>query len=217
MTSFSAARTAMVDRQVRPSDVTSFPIIDAMLRIPRERFLPTRLQEVAYSDGPVQIGQGREMLAPRTFAKMLDGARIGPDDLVLDIAPGLGYSTAIIAQMAAAVIAIEPDEEMAKAAAGILTALEVDNALLKAGDPLQGDAAHGPYDAVFVNGAVGRLPKALCDQLKDGGRLVTIETSGGVGRAVVYVRSGDHVHPRPLFDASAAVIPGFEREEEFAL
>ncbi len=217
MSSFSAARTAMVDRQVRPSDVTSFPIIDAMLRIPRERFVPVQRQAVAYCDGPVAMAGGREILAPRTFAKMLDGLRIGPDDLVLDIAPGYGYSTAVMSHMAAAVIAIEPDEALAAAASEALTQLEIDNALVKSGAAAAGDPAHGPYDAIFVNGAVGAMPAVLCEQLKDGGRLVAIETRGALGCAMVYVRTGDRMQARPLFDATAAILPGFEREEEFAL
>lgn len=217
MSSFSTARTAMVDRQIRPSDVTSFPIIDAMLRIPRERFVPAQRQPIAYSDGAIAIGKGRELLAPRTFAKMLDGARIGPDDLVLDIAPGLGYSTAVIARMAAAVIAVEPDEDFTKAASDTLSGLEIDNALVKAGEAAVGDETHGPYDAIFVNGAVEQMPEGLCAQLKDGGRLVAVEMNGATGRAMVYVRSGDRMQGRPLFDATAAVLPGFARDEVFAL
>ena len=217
MTDFAAARTIMVDRQVRPSDVTSFPIIDAMLRIPRERFAPKGQQDVAYADAPVALGGGREMLEPRVFAKMLDGARIGPDDLVLDLAPGLGYSTAVIASMAAAVIAVEPDEEMSAAAVAALEALEVDNAMVRQGDAASGDAAHGPFDAIFINGGVGAAPDALCAQLKEGGRLVAVDMYSGGGRAVAYVRAGDRLQARRLFDAAAPIAPGFEAEEAFAL
>lgn len=217
MTDFKVARTAMVDRQVRPSDVTSFPIIEAMLHVPRERFAPAGLKDVAYADAPLAQGGGREALAPRTLAKMLDGARIGPDDLVLDIAPGLGYSTAVIARMAAAVIAVEPDEALAAAAGDALSALEVDNALVTAGDATAGDADHGPYDSIFINGAVETPPAALLAQLKDGGRLVAIRQDGASGRAVAWVRSGDEFVERRLFDATATVLPGFEAEEAFAL
>lgn len=217
MSDFANARVAMVDRQVRPSDVTSYPIIDAMLRIPRERYAPPALRAVAYADAPLALGPGREMLDPRTFAKMLDGADIGPDDLVLDLAPGYGYSTAVIARMAAAVIAIEPSAEMAAAATDILNAEEVDNAIVSAGDPAAGDPAHGPYDAIFINGAVGGAPKALLSQLKEGGRIVAIEMEGANGRAIAYFRNGDHLYSRPLFNATAPVLAGFEVAEEFAL
>ena len=216
MTDFAQARATMVDRQVRPSDVTSFPIIDAMLRIPRERFVPKGQEPVAYADAPVRLSAGREMIEPRAFAKMLDGARIGPDDLVLDVAPGLGYSTAVIASMAAAVIAVEPDEAMAAAASAAIEALEIDNALVQAGDAAAGVPSHGPYDAIFVGGGVAAAPEALGAQLKEGGRLVAIDMGPNGGRAVAYVRFGDRLMPRRLFDAAAPILPGFEAEESFA-
>lgn len=217
MTDYVAARTAMVDRQVRPSDVTSFPIIDAMLWAPRERFAPDAHRPVAYADAPLDQGGGREALEPRSFAKLLDGARIGPDDLVLDVAPGLGYSTAVIGRMAAAVIAIEPDQGMARAASETLAALEVDNVLVKAGDAASGDPEHGPFDAIFVNGAISETPAELLDQLKVGGRLVAIVVGNDGPRAVAFVKSDSGVAARRLFDASAAFVPGFEPKSEFAL
>lgn len=217
MTDYAAARTAMVDRQVRPSDVTSFPIIEAMLWAPREKFAPKGLDSVAYADAALSQGPGREALEPRVFAKMLDGARIGPDHLVLDLAPGLGYSTAVIGRMAAAVIAIEPDEAMAEAAAATLEALEVDNAMVHAGDPAAGDPAHGPFDAIFVNCGINAPPQALLDQLKDGGRLVAVSMRDGRGRAIAVTRSGDGFVERRLFDTAAPVSPHFAEAQEFAL
>lgn len=216
MTDFAKSRVAMVDRQVRPSDVTSYPIIDAMLRIPRERYTPAALRDVAYAGAPLALGPGREMPDARNFAKMLDAANIGPDDLVLDLAPGLGYSTAVIAHIAAAVIAIEPDEAMAEKAASILAAEEVENAIISHGDAAKGDAAHGPYDAILINGAISGPPVSLLSQVKDGGRIIAIEMNGANGRAVAFVRDGDRFDVKPLFAATAPVIPGFEAEEAFA-
>ena len=217
MNEYAAARTAMVDRQIRPSDVTSFPIIEAMLAIPREAFAAADAKSIAYVDGPLPQGGGRYALEPRVFAKMLDGARIGPDDLILDLAPGLGYSTAVIARMSAAVIAIEPDETLAAMASEALAANDIDNAMVRQGDPAEGDAAHGPFDAIFINGAIGEAPHALLEQLKDGGRLVAITMDGAHGRAEAIVRSGDRFAARRLFDAAAPMIPGFEKAAEFAL
>ena len=217
MNEYTAARTAMVDRQVRPSDVTSFPIIEAMLAVPREAFAAPDAKAVAYVDGPLPQGNGRYALEPRVFAKMLDGARIGPDDLILDLAPGLGYSTAIIARMSAAVIAIEPDEALAAAASEALAAQDIDNAMVRQGAPAEGDPAHGPFDAIFINGSIGEAPQALLEQLKDGGRLVAITMDGAHGRAEVIVRSGEKFTTRRLFDAAAPLIEGFEKEAEFAL
>ena len=216
MSDLAAARVMMVDRQVRPSDVTSFPVIEAMLHTPRERFAPASAVQVAYMDAPIAIGGGREMLEPRAFAKMIDAAGVGPDDLVLDLAPGYGYSTAVLSRMAAAVIAIEPDEDMARAAEAALEAEEIDNAMLRAGDAATGDPDHGPFDAIFVNGAVETVPEALADQLKDGGRLVAIRMNGRHGEACVFTKGPGGLQARPIFDAMAPVLPGFERAEEFA-
>ena len=118
MTDFAAARQAMVDCQVRPSDVTRYAIIEAMLWAPRELFVAKARRDVAYAGADIELAPGRVLLEPRTLAKMLESANIGANDLVLDLAPGTGYSTAVIARMAEAVIAIEPDPKLAGPAGG---------------------------------------------------------------------------------------------------
>ncbi|HUF87969.1 MAG TPA: protein-L-isoaspartate O-methyltransferase [Thermohalobaculum sp.] len=227
MRDFAAARRVMVDNQVRPADVTSHAIIDAMLWAPRERFVPKARRDVAYADIEIPLGPGRVLLQPRTFAKMLEAASIDPHDLVLDLAPGTGYSTAVIASMAEAVVAIEPDAGLTRQAQALLVELEVDNAVVSQGDPAAGDPAHGPYDVMFVNGAVELLPEALVGQLKQGGRLVAIFRDGGsggaggtsegaVGKCRVLTRAGNGVSRLYVFDADAPVLPGFERPVAFA-
>lgn len=215
MVDFKAARTAMVDRQVRPADVTDYAIIEAMLWAPRERFAPMAQREVAYAGEHMPLGKGRVALDCRTFAKMLEAADVGPDDLVLDLAPGLGYSTAVLGRLAAAVIGIEPDETMAQSASQALGELGVDNAVVTEGDPAAGDADHGPFDVILVNGAVERAPDALLGQLKDGGRMVAIWREGALGRCCVTRRSGDSFTTRRVFDADAPVVAGFETPEAF--
>ncbi|MGF1552043.1 MAG: protein-L-isoaspartate O-methyltransferase [Paracoccaceae bacterium] len=215
MTDFAALRRAMVDTQVRPSDVTRYAIIEAMSTVPRERFVPAAKRELAYAEIDVPLADGRVLVAPRTLAKMLEAARIDTDDLVLDLAPGTGYSTAVIARMAQAVVAVEPDDALRAQAQDALDALEVLNAAVSGGDPAEGDAAHGPYDVIFVAGAVERLPERLTDQLKDGGRLVFIEHEGRLGRCRVITRSGEALSRAWAFDADAPVLPGFERAHAF--
>lgn len=216
MTDFAAAREAMVDSQVRTADVTRYSVIDAMSEIPRELFVPKARREVAYAEAEFPLAPGRAMPTPRTLAKMLDAAGIGHSDLVLELAPGTGYSTAIIARMAAAVVAIEPDPRLAAQATETLQRLEAINAVVSGGDPAAGDPAHGPYDVIFVNGAVERLPEALTDQLKDGGRLLAIFLERGVGQCRVVLRVGDTTAVRYAFDATAPLIPGFETKRVFA-
>ncbi|MEL6481300.1 MAG: rRNA adenine N-6-methyltransferase family protein [Pseudomonadota bacterium] len=215
MTDFAAARRAMVDTQVRPADVTRYGIIEALMWAPRERFVPAASRDIAYAELDVPVKPGRVLLEPRTFAKMLEAAAIGPNDLVLDLAPGTGYSTAVIARLAVAVVAVEADEALAKAAQADLEALEVMNAALSVGTPAEGDAPHGPYDVIFINGAVEALPSALTDQLKEGGRLVAIFADGPVGRVKVLTRAAGGLSERRAFDATAPVLEGFERTRAF--
>ena len=111
MADYAQRRTTMVDTQVRPSDVTKFPIIDAMLSVPRELFVPADKREAAYVGENIDLGDGRVVLEPRTLAKMLEAADIQPGELVLDIGCGFGYSSALAARMAEAVISLEDSEE----------------------------------------------------------------------------------------------------------
>lgn len=216
MVDFKTARTVMVDRQVRPADVTDYAIIEAMLWAPRERFAPMAWRDVAYAGEHMPLGEGRVALDCRTFAKMLEVADIGKDDLVLDLAPGLGYSTAVLGRLAAAVIGIEPDDAMASAASQTLAELGVDNAVITAGDPAKGDPEHGPYDVILINGALERAPEDLLKQLKDGGRMVAIWRDGAMGQCRVTRRVGDDFNTRRVFDASAPVLAGFQAPPAFA-
>lgn len=215
MIDFAAAREAMVDGQVRPSDVTAYPIIAAMLAVPREDFVPEALRPVAYLGEHVPLAPGRVILDPRVFAKLLDALRVGPKDLVLDVGCGLGYSTAVLARMAEAVIAVEEDAAFAHDAEIGLAANGIDNALVHHGPLAEGCAEHGPYDAIIVQGAVEALPAAFETQLKPGGRIVAIFTDGAHGQARIGARTEQGLAWRRAFDASAPVLPGFERIKAF--
>jgi protein-L-isoaspartate(D-aspartate) O-methyltransferase len=217
MTDHDAARRAMVDRQVRPSDVTRPAIVDAMLSTPRERFVPRALREVAYADAAIPLGGGRALLEPRTFAKMLEAAAIGPDDLVLDVGCAYGYSAVVAARMAAAVVALEADEAMARQAADLAAQLEAHNLMVEQGPLPEGAAGSGPYDVILVEGGLEIEPAALLEQLKDGGRLVGIRLEGALGYCRVWTRTGATVSRRRVFDAAAAVLPGFDSAETFVL
>lgn len=156
------------------------------------------------------------LLEPRTLAKMLEVAQIGADDLVLDLAPGTGYSTAVIARMAEAVVAIEPDEGLATMAQTVLAQIEADNAAVSQGDPAAGDPDHGPYDVIFINGAVETLPDALGAQLKEGGRLVALFLRNGACQCHVLTKAAGGLSRRYAFDAGAPVLDGFREAEVFA-
>ncbi len=212
-----AARIAMIDSQVRPNDVTDRRLIAAMAEIPREAFVPAGRQVMAYTDAPVETGPGRWMATPRDFSKLINAAAILETDRILDIAPGTGYSTAVLARLGASVVALEQDEANAKslrdglARAGV-RGVDIVIGALKAGAP-----SKAPFDVIHVNGAIEDVPKAWLDQLAEGGRLVAVVADGGIRRARVYTRSGGKTAWRTPFDASTPVLPGFERAAEFRL
>ncbi|MGC1496590.1 MAG: protein-L-isoaspartate O-methyltransferase [Sulfitobacter sp.] len=217
MTDFTARRTMMVDTQVRPSDVTKFPIIDAMLTVRRENFVPGVQQEAAYMGENLDLGQGRVLLEPRTLAKMLDALAIDNDEMVLDIGCAMGYSTAVIAHMSEAVIAVEEDESMAIEAQEALSLAGVDNAVVHIGALKDGAAQHGPYDVIIVQGGVSQLPDAIADQLKDGGRIACLFMQGALGEVRIGHKRGGDISWRTSFNAGAPVLNGFERQAKFQL
>ena len=217
MTDFLTRRVLMVDTQVRPSDVTKFPIIDAMLTVPRETYVPRALREAAYLGDNLELPGGRVMLDPRTLAKMLESLDIQPDELVLDLGCGLGYSTAVIARLAEAVVAVEEDAALAAEAESLLSADAVDNAAVIAAPLAEGSSRHGPYDVIIVQGAVEMMPDALLAQVKEGGRIGAIFQHGALGEARVGYKSDGKVSWRFAFNATAPLLAGFEAARGFRL
>ncbi|RWR12250.1 protein-L-isoaspartate O-methyltransferase family protein [Paenirhodobacter populi] len=216
MQDFVARRVTMVDTQVRPNDVTKFPIIEAMLHVPREDFVPAARREAAYIGENLPVAPGRVILEPRSFAKMLDALDIQPDELVLDIGCGLGYSSAVIARMAEAVVAVE-EGDTATLAESALVREGVDNVAVVAGPLDQGSPRHGPYDAIIIEGAIQTLPEQIGAQLKEGGRIAAIFMRGALGTARLGRKIDGVVIWRDVFNATAPVLPGFGVEPAFAL
>lgn len=217
MADFAQRRITMVDTQVRPSDVTSFQVLDAMLSVQRELFVPSEHRDAAYAGTHVGLGRGRVVLAPRTMAKLLQAADVQPDELVLDVGAGLGYSSALAACMAEAVIALEEDSDLAHEAERALSEASADNVAVINGALVDGAPKHGPYDVVLMEGAVQNIPDALIDQLKVGGRIVAIFLEGALGTARVGYKDRQGVSWRFAFNAAAPVLPGFEKQREFTL
>lgn len=214
MIDFAARRTVMVDTQVRPSDVTKFPIIEAMLSVPREAFVPAALREAAYAGENVPLGGGRVVLEPRTLAKMLDGLDIQPDEHVLDLGPGLGYSAAVIAELAGTVVAVE-DGPLAEGAQAALKGME--NVKLVPGPLPAGAAGEAPFDVIVVEGAIETLPEAVEAQLKEGGRIAALFSEDALGLCRIGHKIDGAISWRFAFNASAPVLPGFEKARAFVL
>ncbi|MFZ1662109.1 MAG: protein-L-isoaspartate O-methyltransferase [Paracoccaceae bacterium] len=213
MTDFAARRTVMVDTQVRPNDVTKFPIIEAMLNVPREQFVPISAREAAYVGGNVDLGQGRVVLEPRTLSKLLDALDVQPTDHVLVVGAGHGYSSAVIARMAASVVGVEDRADLVEAAVanagGNISFMQT---ALAGGAPRS-----GPFDRILIEGGVEIVPVALISQLKEGGRIGAIFMEGALGVCRVGYKIDGQVSWRFSFNAAAPVLPGFEASKGFTL
>lgn len=217
MADFAQRRTMMVDTQVRTNDVTKFPIIQAMLSIPREIFVPSAQREAAYVGENLEIARGRVVLEPRTLAKLLDALDIQPDELVLDLGCALGYSAAIVARLAEAVVAVEEDEHLAGEAQAILSETGIDNAAVITAPLSEGAPKHGPYDVITIEGGVEEVPAAILEQLKEGGRIGALFMSGRLGVVRIGYKIDGVVTWRDIFNATAPVLSGFEARRGFVL
>jgi protein-L-isoaspartate(D-aspartate) O-methyltransferase len=213
---YAQARRTMVATQVRPNDVVDLALQKTLEAVPREKFLPEALRPLAYVEQEIAYAPGRRLLTPRDFAKLVAAAGPERGDLVLDVACGSGYSTAVLAALCEMVVGVESDEQLAATAQDALSAIGVGNAAVIVADPASGAPKQGPYDLIFIGAAIETEPAALFAQLKEGGRLAAILLADGVARGVVYRKSGGAMSARTLFDATArAVLPGFAAPRRF--
>lgn len=205
----AAARRMMVDGQVLTADVHNSELIAAMLEVPRERFVPPALVELAYVDSDLEIAKGRSMLKPMVLAKLIQAAHIQLDDHVLDVGCGLGYSSAVLARMAGSVLALEEDAQLARAAEEALAASGVANVVVATGPLTEGWPAAAPYDFILLNGATEIAPETLGAQLKPSGRLACILGPAPAAKAMIFRPVEGRLVGRPIFDAAAPMLPGF--------
>jgi protein-L-isoaspartate(D-aspartate) O-methyltransferase len=208
----SAARTNMIDAQIRSADVTDPRIHAAMAAVARERFVPNNKRALAYADVPVEVAPGRFLLDPRSFAKALQLADVTAQDRVLDVACGTGYSSAVLGRLAKSVVALEQDADLVRIASETLATAQGDIEVTQGG-LIEGFKMGGPYDLIFVNGAIEARPDTLLSQLAEGGRLVAFLKAEG--RAALFVREHGQIGSRPGFDAHVPVLAGFWKSQGF--
>jgi len=214
---FALARHNMVEGQIRTNKVTDSMIVDAFDALPREAFVPDAQKSLAYIDEDLHVGNGRILMEPMVSARLMQFAAIEETDLALVIAAATGFEAAAISKIASAVVAIESDADLQKAAAEHLAEQGADTVTILKGDLAKGHPGQGPYDVIFINGGVGELPASLTDQMAEGGRLVYVKDNAvGTGKAMLVSKNDGVISETELFDANVPALPEFAAPAGFS-
>ncbi len=207
----------MVENQLRPSRIEDLRLLDAMREVPRERFVPKLLRGVAYADEDLALPGGGHLIEPLALARLIQAARIRPQDVVLVLGCTTGYAGAVLARLAATVILLQPAAAAIAPIESLLEELAVDNVVVAAGeDPAAGHPSQAPFDVILLAGSVEAVPPALLEQIGDGGRLVAVVDDGRIGKGTLFSRLHGVVGRQIVFDAQIPRLPGLSRRVEFA-
>ena len=213
MSDFSVARTNMVDGQIQTAGVVNPLVLQAFETVPREKFVPAALQNVAYAGEDLPIGEGRFLLDPMIHARMIEAAAPNPADVVLDIGGVSGYSAAILSYLATTVVALEEKQKYLSLAEKLWAELDVCNVVGIKGNLSKGNPENAPFNLIFMNGSVSEIPEQIAAQLAPDGRLITIVKKPGavMGCVTLVQNTGDKgFSSYPLFEAGCPYLPGFE-------
>ena len=216
MSGYESARTNMIERQLRPNNVTDERVIRAFAALRREQFVPEGIRAAAYADTDLPLGGGRFLMAPMVAARLIQALEIARGDAALVVGAGVGYEAALIAQLARTVIAVEEDAGLARLGREALVEHRVANVKYVEGTAAQGSRMRPAYDAVLFGGAIAEIPEDIVVQLAEGGRLAAVIRAGaGPGRATLATRTGGALAQRVMFDAATSTLPGFTRKPAF--
>ena len=215
---YAKARRNMVDSQILPNRVIDERVIAAFEELPREQFLPSSRAGLAYADESILIEDDRYLMQPMVLARLLEILDVRETDVALCIGCASGFAVAALAHLVDTVVAVESNDEMRQKAESTLGGLGIDNVAIVDGELSKGHPSEAPVDVILIDGAVNEVPRALAEQLADGGRLAAVEMPSGhtMGRGVIVTRYGQSINKRDVFDASEPLLPGFEKEVEFA-
>ena len=215
MSDFERARRHMVDGQVRTAGVTDLAVIEAMLAVPREEFVGAANRAIAYLDLQLDVAPGRRLMTPMTIGRLLQAAGIDVGRSVLIVGCATGYTAALAAHMGANVVATEPDPTLAGQARANLGRAGMGGVSVVDAAVLAGAPGRAPFDVILLDGATESDPVALCEQLRVDGDLIGVFALSVQPQARKVTKSADGLGFRPLFDASAPILPGLERAASF--
>ena len=215
---YAKARRSMVDCQIHPMGVVSEKILNAFETVPREKYVPEQYQDVCYVDEDIQIAEGRYLMEPSVFGRLIEAGDIQESDAVLTIGSGIGYNAAILSHLCSTVVALEKDASLTKAAQQSWDTCGYNNIAAISGDLREGAEKFAPYDVILFNGAIEEVPTKIRNQLKIGGKLLAIirKSTSELAKATLFVKTDDNnVSGRVLFDAGTPYLDGFKPEKSF--
>lgn len=217
MAEIQKARFNMVEQQVRPWNVSDEALLELLMGIPRDSFVPAGCEGMAFADVEIPTACGERMLAPKVAAKLVQELRLKKTDRVLEVGTGTGYMTALIANLAEREVSLEQHPELVAQAQANLTKVGIRNALVRQDDGSKGAAVEGPFNAIVLAGSVAEVPQALLDQLQEGGRLVAIVGDEPIMRCEVYTRTGTNAFTKTTpWDCNAPRLSQFPTPSRFA-
>jgi protein-L-isoaspartate(D-aspartate) O-methyltransferase len=203
---FNTARYNMVEQQIRPWDVLDFDLLDVLSDIPRERFVLTQQQQLAYSDQSLALANGGKMLEPKVMARLIQALKLTLADTVVEIGTGSGYATAVMAKLAGQVMTVDIDAQQQQKAKVVLDDLGYNNIKYKTCDGLAEKLTDTSFSAIYVGGAISYLPAILPEQLAENGRMVAIIGDAPVMRAMLFERQNKQLQETILFETVAPTL-----------
>ncbi|MAO92542.1 MAG: protein-L-isoaspartate O-methyltransferase [Rhodospirillales bacterium] len=213
---FALARRNMVESQLRTNKVTGTKLIQALHRIPRERFVPIAKRHRSYFDESIEVAKNRWLMPPMPLARLIQESYPQDTDNVMVIGAGMGYSSALYGALTRSVFAVENDPDLVEEMGGALTDLALDNVVAVEASLADGYPKEGPYDIILMTGMIEYAPQTLLDQLNEGGRLMAVVGApGDIGRATLFGKKNGMTSTRVLFDATIKPLPGFARTPAF--
>ena len=210
------ARFNMVEQQIRTWEVLDKAVLNALMHIKREDFVPADCQQMAYADTEIPLPHGQTMLPPRIDARLANDLALTGQESVLEIGTGSGYLCALLALRARQVLSLEVHADLAQLAQRHLAQAGIANAQVRCADGAQGAASDGPFDAIVLGGSVCEVPQALLEQLAIGGRLIAIVGEEPVMQTTLFTRNAAKSwHSKVLWDTFAPPLTGFAQPSAF--